>query len=374
MPLWLQTQMGYTASWSGLAVAPVSFFPFILSRSVARRLQRNDPRLFASGAFLALAGAVVHAGRIHDTGRFRHGRDGAARHRSRHRVLHGADAVDQLFRPGQRQSRARPACRVSARARAAASARPSPSRVGSREAVHRSQLSEAVSAWDPADVEFMAHLSDRGAQDPQAHAIVERLLSSQSHMLGRPISSGWQAGSVGLVRDLACAAAVWRGEAGARGVDGAVAETICRVWLLTDARFGPRRTSRHGNRRQPTFSDSVLHLPALSGARSACVTAARPASRRHRHGIGRQSRRGRVVAARRGRALRRGAYSNVTLICDPSARPDRRRRLHNVVHPPAVVHPFLPPKTRRRSRVTGVGMVAVTGIESADSFKPENKL
>jgi DHA2 family multidrug resistance protein len=57
VPLWLQTQMGYTAAWAGLAVAPVSFFPLVLSRSIARWLQRSDPRLFASGAFLVLAGA-----------------------------------------------------------------------------------------------------------------------------------------------------------------------------------------------------------------------------------------------------------------------------------------------------------------------------
>jgi len=55
MPLWLQTQMGYTSTWAGLAVAPYGILAFLLSPAVGRNLNRVDPRLFASAAFLIFA-------------------------------------------------------------------------------------------------------------------------------------------------------------------------------------------------------------------------------------------------------------------------------------------------------------------------------
>ena len=51
LPLWLQTQMGYTATWAGLAVAPYGVLAFLLSPLVGRNLNRVDPRLFATAAF-----------------------------------------------------------------------------------------------------------------------------------------------------------------------------------------------------------------------------------------------------------------------------------------------------------------------------------
>ncbi|HVF17128.1 MAG TPA: DHA2 family efflux MFS transporter permease subunit, partial [Steroidobacteraceae bacterium] len=63
VPIWLQTQMGYSAVWSGLAAAPVSLFPLILSRRIGKALQLFDPRLFASCAFIAFgAGLFMRSG------------------------------------------------------------------------------------------------------------------------------------------------------------------------------------------------------------------------------------------------------------------------------------------------------------------------
>jgi DHA2 family multidrug resistance protein len=55
LPLWLQTQMGYTSTWAGLAVAPNGVLAFLLSPLVGKFLGRVDPRLFASGAFVVFA-------------------------------------------------------------------------------------------------------------------------------------------------------------------------------------------------------------------------------------------------------------------------------------------------------------------------------
>jgi MFS transporter, DHA2 family, multidrug resistance protein len=69
-----------------------------------------------------------------------------------------------------------------------------------REALHRTQLSESISAWDPRDVESLARIAERGAQDQQTYSILERMLNSQSHLLGA-IDFFWLTGWVlmGLV-------------------------------------------------------------------------------------------------------------------------------------------------------------------------------
>ncbi|MDR2239839.1 MAG: DHA2 family efflux MFS transporter permease subunit [Zoogloeaceae bacterium] len=51
LPLWLQTQMGYTATWAGLAAAPVGILPIFLSALIGKNMHRLDLRVWASFAF-----------------------------------------------------------------------------------------------------------------------------------------------------------------------------------------------------------------------------------------------------------------------------------------------------------------------------------
>jgi len=55
LPQWLQTQMGYTATWAGLAAAPIGILPVFLSPLVGRYANHFDLRLLAGLAFLAMA-------------------------------------------------------------------------------------------------------------------------------------------------------------------------------------------------------------------------------------------------------------------------------------------------------------------------------
>jgi DHA2 family multidrug resistance protein len=55
LPLWLQTQMGYTATWAGLATAPIGLLPVVLSPLVGRNLHKMDLRLLVSFSFLVFA-------------------------------------------------------------------------------------------------------------------------------------------------------------------------------------------------------------------------------------------------------------------------------------------------------------------------------
>jgi DHA2 family multidrug resistance protein len=54
LPQWLQTQMGYTAIWAGLAAAPMGFLPLLLTPIVGRYANRVDLRILASLSFLTM--------------------------------------------------------------------------------------------------------------------------------------------------------------------------------------------------------------------------------------------------------------------------------------------------------------------------------
>jgi len=55
LPLWLQQYMGYTATWAGLAMAPVGLFAILLSPVVGKNVSRVDPRKLATVAFMVFA-------------------------------------------------------------------------------------------------------------------------------------------------------------------------------------------------------------------------------------------------------------------------------------------------------------------------------
>ena len=58
LPLWLQQYMGYTATWAGLATAPVGILAIILSPWVGKNVGKIDPRKLATVAFVGF-GAVL---------------------------------------------------------------------------------------------------------------------------------------------------------------------------------------------------------------------------------------------------------------------------------------------------------------------------
>jgi DHA2 family multidrug resistance protein len=55
LPLWLQTDIGYTATEAGLVMAPVGLFAVLLSPITGKVLPRTDPRYIATLSFLVFA-------------------------------------------------------------------------------------------------------------------------------------------------------------------------------------------------------------------------------------------------------------------------------------------------------------------------------
>lgn len=54
-PLWLQTQMGYTPTWAGLAAAPVGILPFLLTPFVGFYMGKMDLRIIITVGFIVFA-------------------------------------------------------------------------------------------------------------------------------------------------------------------------------------------------------------------------------------------------------------------------------------------------------------------------------
>jgi len=55
LPLWLQQYMGYTATWAGLAMAPVGLLAIVLSPWVGKNVGKIDPRRLATISFVGFA-------------------------------------------------------------------------------------------------------------------------------------------------------------------------------------------------------------------------------------------------------------------------------------------------------------------------------
>ena len=64
LPLWLQTQLGYTATWAGLVTTPSGIIAILLVPFVGRALARVDARIFATGAMLAFAVSFLMRARL----------------------------------------------------------------------------------------------------------------------------------------------------------------------------------------------------------------------------------------------------------------------------------------------------------------------
>ncbi|WP_455924667.1 DHA2 family efflux MFS transporter permease subunit [Pseudomonas putida] len=59
VPLWLQTEQGYTATWAGIATAPLGIAGVVLAPFIGRMMQHADARVLASMAFICWIGASL---------------------------------------------------------------------------------------------------------------------------------------------------------------------------------------------------------------------------------------------------------------------------------------------------------------------------
>jgi DHA2 family multidrug resistance protein len=69
-PLWLQTTVGYTATWAGFAIAPVGLLSIVITPFVGRFIGRINLRLAASFAFCVFGAAIFWTATLNETASF----------------------------------------------------------------------------------------------------------------------------------------------------------------------------------------------------------------------------------------------------------------------------------------------------------------
>ncbi len=69
-PLWLQTTVGYTATWAGFAIAPVGLLSLVITPFVGRYISHINLRLAASFAFCVFGFAVFWTATLNETASF----------------------------------------------------------------------------------------------------------------------------------------------------------------------------------------------------------------------------------------------------------------------------------------------------------------
>jgi MFS transporter, DHA2 family, multidrug resistance protein len=181
LPLWLQQYMGYTATWAGLAMAPVGLLAIALSPWVGKNVTRIDPRWFATAAFLGFAAILWMRSRFNTQADF-----GTILLPT---LLQGA-AMAMFFIPLQSIAfSGLPPQRMPAAAGLSNFVRITAGAVGtsvfttlwdSRARLHHANLAEQLDLSNPAAVQALADLQRAGHSREQALALLNRMVDQQA--------------------------------------------------------------------------------------------------------------------------------------------------------------------------------------------------
>jgi len=184
IPLWLQTQLGYTATWAGLVSAPTGAVAVLVTPLIARMMARYDARLIATIAFAASAVSYwLRAGLTADASFM-----AIAVPLMVQGISSGSFfiATVSILLDDVPQERVPAAAGLSNFARIVAAGF-SVSLVTTfwdrREAFHQSRLAEMTSGFTPAFNQVLSLLQDLGLSDLSAKAAVSRNMVGQAYLL-----------------------------------------------------------------------------------------------------------------------------------------------------------------------------------------------
>jgi DHA2 family multidrug resistance protein len=199
LPLWLQTQMGYTATEAGFMTAPVGLLAILITPILGRNMTRLDPRMVASIAFFIFACvSFMRAG---------FNTDADPAHIIIPTIIQGA-AMATFFLPllsltlsGLPPERIAAASGLSNFVRITAGAMGASvvtTLWDNRSAMHHAYLTESISNYSSNTGEAVRSLVAGGLSNAQAVGYVERLLDRQAHMLGAA-DVFWMSGLIFIV-------------------------------------------------------------------------------------------------------------------------------------------------------------------------------
>jgi DHA2 family multidrug resistance protein len=184
LPLWLQTQLGYTATWAGLVAAPSGIVALVISPFVGRYLSHYDARWFATFAFVAYAVSYFM-------------RAGYTSYSSftvfvMPLLVQGLGmgtffiSMLAILLEGVEPHRVPAASGVSNFVRITAgsfAASITTTVWDRREALHQARLVDSMSPYDPPMQEALTRLHGLGLSDSSALAVLYRQLTEQSYLL-----------------------------------------------------------------------------------------------------------------------------------------------------------------------------------------------
>jgi DHA2 family multidrug resistance protein len=184
LPLWLQTNVGYTATWAGLVAAPSGAVAVMLTPIAARFMSRVDARWMATIAFAAFAVSYfLRAGYTADAGFW----DFVFP------LLVQGIAMSTFFvslitisLDGIAPERIPSASGISNFARITAggfAASIVTTMWDRREALHQARLADSSSIYNPAMQQAVAHLHSFGLTDLQSYTVLARSMVSQAYLL-----------------------------------------------------------------------------------------------------------------------------------------------------------------------------------------------
>jgi DHA2 family multidrug resistance protein len=184
MPLWLQTNVGYTATWAGLVSVPSGFVAVLMTPIAARMMPKVDARWMATIAFAAFALSYF----------MRSGLTTDARYWNFAVTLLAQGVAMSMFFvsmltisldgiPPEKIPSASGIlnfARITAGGFAASLITTMWDR---REAFHQTRLTDTSSAYNPIMQQAMAHLHSFGFTDLQSYGVLTRNMVSQAYLL-----------------------------------------------------------------------------------------------------------------------------------------------------------------------------------------------
>ncbi|HZZ93696.1 MAG TPA: DHA2 family efflux MFS transporter permease subunit [Usitatibacter sp.] len=184
LPLWLQTEMGYTPTWAGLVMAPTGILAIVVTPFIGKNMHRLDPRL------LATVGFVIFAFCAFLRAKFEPGADFYTL--AMPQLIQGV-AVAMFFVPLTTIALSSlPAHQIASASGLFNFLRILAGGAGTsvattvwerREALHHAQITENVTAYSPAATNYLSQLHGLGADPGQSLSIIDRLISTQAYSM-----------------------------------------------------------------------------------------------------------------------------------------------------------------------------------------------
>ncbi len=184
LPLWLQTNLGYTATWAGLVAAPSGVVAILLTPLATRFMSRSDTRWFASSALVAFGVSYFLRAKLTA--------DASFWDLVIPMLVQGIGmttffvALVAISLDGIKPERIPSATGIANFSRITASgfaASLTTTLWDRREALHQSRLTETTSVYDPAMQHATQTLHQSGFTDPQSYAMILRMLVNQAYLL-----------------------------------------------------------------------------------------------------------------------------------------------------------------------------------------------